>query len=185
MFPEEEVIRRIVEGETELFALLADRYGRAVHALVYRIVGNPEDAEEVTQEVLLKAFAKLADFRGRSSFATWLHRIACNTAVSFARRRHPLTHFDERQLALLPDDAPERLEAWAERQESLGALNRAIARLTPEERALVTLFYYEECTVAECASITATTDANVKVRLHRIRKKLYLMVKTELDENER
>lgn len=55
MFPEEEVIRRIVEGETELFALLADRYGRAVHALVYRIVGNPEDAEEVTQEVLLKA----------------------------------------------------------------------------------------------------------------------------------
>lgn len=105
MFPEEEVIRRIVEGETELFALLADRYGRAVHALVYRIVGNPEDAEEVTQEVLLKAFARLADFRGRSSFATWLHRIACNTAVSFARRRHPLTHFDERQLALLPDDA--------------------------------------------------------------------------------
>lgn len=48
MFPEEEVIRRIVEGETELFALLADRYGQAVHALVYRIVGNPEDAEEVT-----------------------------------------------------------------------------------------------------------------------------------------
>lgn len=87
MFPEEEVIRRIVEGETELFALLADRYGQAVHALVYRIVGNPEDAEEVTQEVLLKAFAKLADFRGRSSFATWLHRIACNTAVSFVRRR--------------------------------------------------------------------------------------------------
>lgn len=111
MFPEEEVIRRIVEGETELFALLADHYGRAVHALVYRIVGNPEDAEEVTQEVLLKAFARLAGFRGRSSFATWLHRIACNTAVSFARRRHPLTHFDERQLALLPDDAPERLEA--------------------------------------------------------------------------
>lgn len=98
---------------------------------------------------------------------------------------HPLTHFDERQLALIPDDAPERLEAWAERQESLGALNRAIARLTPEERALVTLFYYEDCTVAECASITATTEANVKVRLHRIRKKLYLMVKTELDENER
>ena len=84
---EQELIRRIVNGETDLYAILARQYGRVVYTLVSRIVGCAEDAEELAQDVFLKAFRNLHRFNGRSSFPTWLFRIAYNTAVSETRRR--------------------------------------------------------------------------------------------------
>lgn len=83
---EQELIRRIAGGETRLCARLADRYGRAVYTLAARIAGCTEDAEELTQDIFLKAFSSLDRSGGRSSFSTWLYRIAYNTAVSHARR---------------------------------------------------------------------------------------------------
>ncbi len=180
---EQELIRRILHGETALYAELANRYERMIFALVARIVGRREEAEEVTQDVFLKAFRQLGGFAGRSSFQTWLYRIACNTAVSHARRAQPRSlEIDERRLAVLPDKETDRLEEWTAHQERLDALTQAIGRLDPEERALVTLFYYEERSVAECAAISALTESNVKVRLHRIRIKLYLLVTAQSDE---
>lgn len=154
---EQELIRRIAGGETRLCARLVDRYGRAVYTLAARIAGCTEDAEELTQDIFLKAFSSLDRFGGRSSFSTWLYRIAYNTAVSHARRTRPKhCGIDERRLAALPDSEADRLEEWAEKQERLDALNRAVERLDPEERALVTLFYYEDRSVGECAAITGT-----------------------------
>ena len=82
-----ELIRRIVNGETDLYAILARRYGRVVYTLVSRIVGCAEDAEELAQDVFLKAFRNLHRFNGRSSFPTWLFRIAYNTAISSVRKK--------------------------------------------------------------------------------------------------
>ena len=114
-----------------------------------------------------------------------LARIAYNTAVSHARRTRPKhCGIDERRLAALPDSEADRLEEWAEKQERLDALNRAVERLDPEERALVTLFYYEDRSVGECAAITELSEGNVKVRLHRIRKKLYVLVNDEMNGTE-
>ena len=162
---EQELIRRIAGGETRLCARLVDRYGRAVYTLAARIAGCTEDAEELTQDIFLKAFSSLDRFGGRSSFSTWLYRIAYNTAVSHARRTRPKhCGIDERRLAALPDSAVERLD--------------------PEERALVTLFYYEDRSVGECAAITELSEGNVKVRLHRIRKKLYVLVNDEMNGTE-
>ena len=140
---EQELIRRIAGGETRLCARLADRYGRAVYTLAARIAGCTEDAEELTQDIFLKAFSSLDRFGGA-----------------------------------------DRLEEWAEKQERLDALNRAVERLDPEERALVTLFYYEDRSVGECAAITELSEGNVKVRLHRIRKKLYVLVNDEMNGTE-
>lgn len=182
---EQELIRRIVGGETELFARLADRYGHSVYTLAVRIAGSAEEAEELTQDIFLKAFAKLDRFGGRSSFSTWLYRIAYNTAVSHARRRHPqFCGMDERRLASLPDNEADRMEEWTGKQERLDALARAVERLEPGERALVTLFYYEDRPVGACAAITGLSENNVKVRLHRIRKKLYLLVNDEMNGKE-
>ena len=153
---EQELIRRIAGGETRLCARLVDRYGRAVYTLAARIAGYTEDAEELTQDIFLKAFSSLDRFVGRSSFSTWL----------------------------LPDSEADRLEEWAEKQERLDALNRAVERLDPEERALVTLFYYEDRSVGECAAITELSEGNVKVQLHRIRKKLYVLVNDEMNGTE-
>lgn len=178
------LIRRILRGESDLYAQLVDRYAGMIHTLVARVIDRQEEAEEVTQDVFLKAFRQLDGFGGRSSFQTWIYRIACNTALSHARRtrrRNTLSGVDERRLALLPDEEAERLEEWAAHERQLDALTRAVTRLEAEERALVTLFYYEDRPVSECAAITGLTEGNVKVRLHRIRKKLYLMVKDETD----
>ena len=164
-----ELIRRIVNGETDLYAILARRYGRVVYTLVSRIVGCAEDAEELAQDVFLKAFRNLHRFNGRSSFPTWLFRIAYNTAVSETRRRkREWACIDQARLANLPDSEAERMDA-----------------LEPDERALVTLFYYEEYSVSECAGITQMSESNIKVRLHRIRKKLYILVNTQLHGSEK
>ena len=77
------------------------------------------------------------------------------------------------------------MDAWEGRQEYLDALARAVGALEPEERALVTLFYYEEYSVSECAGITQMSESNIKVRLHRIRKKLYILVNTQLHGSEK
>ena len=82
---EQELIRRIAGGETRLCARLVDRYGRAVYTLAARIAGCTEDAEELTQDIFLKAFSSLDRFGGRSSFSTWLYRIAYNTALRHRR----------------------------------------------------------------------------------------------------
>ena len=179
---EHDLIERIAGGDTEAFAVLVDRYAHTVHALVARIVVTAEDAEEVTQDVFLKEFDNLSRFDGRSSLATWIYRIAFNTAVSHARRRRrPTCPIDERRIAAVTDDEAERLEETAERQQALDSLAAAIGALEADERALVTLRYYDDRPVAECAAITGLTEANVKVRLHRIRKKLFVMINTPAD----
>ena len=176
---EHDLIERIADGDIEAFAVLVDRYAHAVHALVARIVVTAEDAEEVTQDVFLKVFDHLPRFDRRSSLATWIYRIACNTAVSHARRRRrPTCPIDKRRIAAVTDDEAERLEETVERQQALDSLAAAIETLEADERALVTLRYYEDRSVAECAEITGLTEANVKVRLHRIRKKLFVRITT-------
>ena len=82
---EQELIRRIAGGETRLCARLVDRYGRAVYTLAARIAGYTEDAEELTQDIFLKAFSSLDRFGGRSSFSTWLYRIAYRTSLVMLR----------------------------------------------------------------------------------------------------
>lgn len=176
---EHDLIERIADGDIEAFAVLVDRYAHAVHTLVARIVVTAEDAEEVTQDVFLKVFDHLPRFDRRSSLATWIYRIACNTAVSHARRRRrPTCPIDERRIAAVTDDEAERLEETVERQQALDSLAAAIETLEADERALVTLRYYEDRSVAKCAEITGLTEANVKVRLHRIRKKLFVRITT-------
>lgn len=180
---EHDLIERIAGGDTEAFAVLVDRYAHTVHALVARIVVTAEDAEEVTQDVFLKVFDHLPRFDGRCSPATWIYRIAFNTAVSHARRRRrPTCPIDERRIAAITDDEAERLEEMVERQQALDKLAAAIEALEADERALVTLRYYDDRSVAECAAITGLTEANVKVRLHRIRKKLYAMITSATNE---
>ncbi len=178
---EKELIKRIAEGETELFTHIAEHYAQAVYTLIVRIVGNNEDAEELTQDVFLRVFENLPYFNFKSSFSTWLYRIAYNCAISFARRkRQPLYPIEENRLRLVGDDDLERMER-AEDEQQIEALARAINKLNAEDRALVTLFYYEERPIAECAEIMAQSQSNIKVRLHRIRKKLYILIQDETE----
>ena len=180
-----ELVSRTLGGDDTAFEYLFNRYRDAIHRLFVQRLGGTNDADDLLQNTFLKAWTNIAYFRAEARLSTWLYRIAYNTAVSHARRTRPKhCGIDERRLAALPDSEADRLEEWAEKQERLDALNRAVERLDPEERALVTLFYYEDRSVGECAAITELSEGNVKVRLHRIRKKLYVLVNDEMNGTE-
>ncbi|MDR0745505.1 MAG: sigma-70 family RNA polymerase sigma factor [Mediterranea sp.] len=182
MKPQDEnlYIKRILDGETELFAHFLDRYSRPVYSLVIQMVSSPEDTEELVQDIFLKAFRALDKFRGNSSFSTWLYRIAYNQAISAARKqKNEYSCMDENAIRHIPDEEAEQFLCLSDNEERILQLAQAIDRLSVEEKALVTLFYYEDKTIDELAIILGLSQANVKVRLHRIRKKLYALMKGE------
>jgi len=173
-------IKRILDGETELFALFLDRYSRPIHSLVIQIVSTAEDAEEVVQDVFLKAFKSLGSYRGDAGFSTWLYRIAYNMALSTTRKRkQEFAWLEDDYINNLPDDVADTVLFPTDDEEKIVRLIQAIELLKPEEKALITLYYYEEKPVEEVAEITKLTPSNVKVKLHRIRKKLYVLLNTD------
>ncbi len=173
------IISSILAGKTERFAYFLDKYGQQVFNLIVRMTNSPEDAEELTQDSFMKAFEYLSSFNGNSSFSTWIYRIAYNTTLSALRKKtNEVLSFDERLWNTVSDtEADEALNS--EDEEQIQRLQEAISRLSPDEQALVSLFYEEDRPIAEIGYILHLTESNVKVKLHRIRKKLYLLMKQE------
>ncbi|MDR2232719.1 MAG: RNA polymerase sigma factor [Tannerella sp.] len=168
-------IAKIQGGETACFAVLLERYSQPVFSLIVKIVGNREDAEELTQDVFLKVFRSLPSFQGNSQFSTWLYRIAYNTAISATRKqRHEWVAIEESMLENVSEDEVNGELEQLEKEEQLRKLERAVEQLLPDERALVSLFYMQEKSIDEIMTITGLSNSNVKTKLHRVRKKLYL-----------
>ena len=171
-------IEKIQAGETECFAALLERYSQSVFSLIVKIVGNREDAEELTQDVFLKVFRSLSSFQGNSLFSTWLYRIAYNAAISATRKkRHEWLSIEESMMEKTPEiEMSDELEQL-DREEQLIRLEKAMSQLLPDERALISLFYMQEKPIDEIVSITRLTTSNVKTKLHRIRKKMLVLMK--------
>ena len=176
---ESHIIKEILNGKTEQYEYFLDRYGQQVFVLVDRIVSCQEDAEELTQDVFLKAFQQLSSFKAESSFSTWIYRRATNVAISAVRKkRNDVLRLDDSVFANLSDtQVDEALED--ESEEQVERLQQAMNQLEADERALITLYYLEEKPLAEVAFILGMTEGNAKVKLHRIRKKLYVLIKNQ------
>jgi len=167
-------IKRILEGETNMFSYFLEKYSSSIYSLIVRIIPSKEDAEELTQDTFLKAFRKLDTFKGDCSFSTWLYRIAYNSAVSETRKRKivfPL--LDEKMLESLSDNEMDTVFEKEDDEELLQKMEKAIDLLNVEEKTLITLFYYEGQPVAEIARVFEQTMDNIKVKLFRVRKKIY------------
>jgi RNA polymerase sigma-70 factor (ECF subfamily) len=172
-------VQRVLAGDTAAFAVLVDRHKDLAFNIALKIVRHREDAEEIAQDAFIKAYQSLRSFKGDSRFSTWLYRIVYNAAISHTRKRqHSFTPIDERVIGETTEDTI--LEDLDQVDENLQSkmVNAAIERLPPDESALVTLFYMEENSVEDISQITGLTISNVKVKLFRIRKKLY----TELQQ---
>ena len=177
-------IERILKGETNLYSHFVNSYSNSIYSLIVRIVLTNEDAEELTQDSFLKAFKKLDSFKGDCSFSTWLFRIAYNTAISATRKRKiEFPMVDEVMMDSVPDEAIDIFFDGDENEIRLQKLEEAITKLNVEEKTLITLFYTENKSVAELARVLDLTPENVKVKLHRVRKKLYVLM-TKGNENE-
>lgn len=179
-------VARAQAGAGEGYAELVRRYQQRIFALILRMVGQREEAEEVTQEVFLSAFRRLADFRGEAGFYTWLYRIAVNAALSHRRKQR---HRDcERAFA----DLTEHHGAWGGdravwvtepassrapdeamiAEEERSALERALAALDPGTRALLLLREWEGLGYEELARVFDTREGTIKSRLFRARAEL-------------
>ena len=170
------IIKEVLGGKSEQFEHILNRYSEYVFNLIAHIIPCKEDAEELTQDVFIKAFRQLSSFKEESCFSTWIYRIATNTALSAARKmKHDTLHLDDAAYSNIPEEIiDEALDNDSEEQ--LQRLSDAIEMLRADERALITLYYMNEKPVAEVASVLGLTASNVKIKLHRIRKKLYLIL---------
>jgi len=170
-------IKRILDGETYLFSLFLERYSRSIHALIVRIIPSKEDAEELTQDTFLKAFRKLDTFKGDCSFSTWLFRIAYNTAVSATRKKKIIFPFiDETMLENVSEELMDTVFEEDDNEYRLKRLEEAITVLNVEEKTLITLYYTDGKSIAEIAGLLEQTTDNVKIKLFRVRKKIYVLM---------
>jgi RNA polymerase sigma-70 factor (ECF subfamily) len=145
--------------------------------MVRRIVVRQEDAEEVYQDVFVKALQGIGNYDSRkASLATWLNRIAYHEALNFVRKRHPnIVYMDEKDMNLKDNETPEE---DAHDSQTIQALENAMEKLPPHEQAIVTMFYYDDMSLADIAYVTGSIPTTVGSQLCRIRKKLYRIIKT-------
>jgi RNA polymerase sigma-70 factor, ECF subfamily len=164
-------------GDGSAFVELSQRHSRRIHRQLYRILGNWEDAEDVLQESLLKAFKNLTQFRGTSSFSTWLTRIAINSALMALRKRRAHSETSYGTLATstgilesweFPDLSPSP-EGLCVRGETKELLRRAISRLPGRVQTVAKLHHAEECSTREISQALGISIAATKSRLFRAR----------------
>ncbi len=158
---ERDAIAACRRGEREAFDVLVARYQRPIYRLCYRYVNSHEDANDLAQEVFLKAWRAIGRFRGDSAFSTWLFRIAVNACLNFRALRRPET----RELPeTLLDPRPGAL-AEVERQDDASRLRAAVSRLPERQRATLILKVFHDLTHDEVAGILGSTVGTVKANL--------------------
>lgn len=178
MESERRLVERVLTGDHAAFRALVERYERLVRHVVRRLLDDPHDAEEVFQDVFVRVYRGLPNFRLDARLSTWIGRIAYNTAARWARRDRVTAHADVSTLDEGIDAArvePVQLATLEERE--LRDLVRAqVARLPPDQRLAVTLYHVDGLSVAEVAEIMETPENTVKSHLFRGRKALKEML---------
>lgn len=169
-----DVIERCKNGDERAWGQLVEATYRDVYSLCLRILGDPHDAAEATQDAYLKAWRGLSSFRGDAMFETWLYRVASNSALSKHRsRRRRQSHEAGVQDDVLTDlPASGSVEATAGARIEVRALEAALARLPEQHRTAVVLRDVYGMSIEEIASQLGISETAAKVRVHRARKKL-------------
>jgi RNA polymerase sigma-70 factor (ECF subfamily) len=177
-----ELVASAIEGAQDAFRELVTRFERPVYSLIARMIQDPATAEDLAQETFVKAYRSLRSYDPSRKLSSWLFKIAHNTTIDHLRRNVPDTvpleappdHEEGRGglAAVLADGSVEDPAAAAERRDMARSLERAIARLRPDYREAVVLFYIEGASYQEICETTGLPLGTVKTNLHRARKEL-------------
>ena len=168
---DEEVVERVLAGETALFEILMRRHNQRIYRIVRGILDDDGEAEDVMQDAYVRAYQHLGQFEGRSTFVTWLTRIAMHEAFARSGRLRRQTSLDADEAfadmtTLASNDNPEKNAAYGELHR---VLETAILSLPPKYRTVMMVRDVEELSTAEAASALEISEEAVKVRLHRAR----------------
>lgn len=152
-------------------------YGPAVYRTIQRIVPCREDAEEVYQDVFVKALNSIERYSPQqASLATWLKSIAYHESLNFVRGKKPtIVYMDDNRLDI---DAMEEPDEAPQNEQTIQQLEQALTELPPHEQTVVSMFYYDEMSLADIAFVIGSNPSTVGSQLSRIRKKLYRIIKT-------
>ena len=171
-------IRLILEGKTNVFAILVERYQDMVYTVAHRMVRNKEEAEEIAQDTFIKAFKVLDTYRGDSKFSTWLYTIVYRKSLDGIKKKKRTRVFElieeisESDIELVHDAL-----SYIQDKERKQIISDSIKKLAEDEAVIVTLYYFEEKSIKEIKEIINLTENNIKIKLYRSRKKLYSILK--------
>lgn len=167
------LVGRCLAGEEGAFGLLLKKYKRPVFSLVYRMVRQREEAEELTSEAFFKAFRALPGFDPAQPFSSWIFKIASNLSIDWLRKRKLETSsLDDEDSAWEVQDERPTAEDALEKKQTMQVVEEAIGRLAPDYRAVVLLRHQEERSYEEIADILGVPLGTVKIRLFRAREEL-------------
>ncbi len=182
-----DIISHVLQGNQNAYAMLVERYQNFVFTIVLRYVKGREDAEEVAQDVFIKAYRSLKDFKGTAKFSTWLYTITTTTCITFLRKKKLEIHsLDSEKLFGIADNIDGGMNAnGIEQKSKVTMVNQAIRLLSPDDAQIITLFYKGEQTLEEIAQIIGIESNAVKVRLHRARTRLKEKIEKHFTEEVR
>lgn len=180
--PDEFYISQTLNGDVNAFAFLVEKYKHMVFTLAIRIIKSREEAEEISQDVFVKSFQKLSNFKGDSKFSTWLYKIAYNTSLDELRRNKK--HVRLENIENINDGDLEKVQdalEFLQEEERKKVIKKALLKLDEVQRSILTLFYFEELPLKEISKIVNLSPDNVKIKLFRSRKKLFSILKNVIE----
>jgi len=180
---DEYLIREILKGDSGSFSQLVEKYHHLAFSLSMKLLNQREDAEEAAQDAFIKAYNSLSSFQNGSTFKTWFFRIVYNTSISRLRtRKNTKVNIDEVKISdsevIATENAVDQLTT-IDRQKYLKI---GLEHLDYQERALLEMYYYDDFSMDEISGISGFTVTNVKVKIHRSRKRLLQELKVVLKD---
>lgn len=171
---DKDIISAVLQGNKQAYAELVNRYQNFVFTVCLRYTSSREDAEEIAQDIFVKAYRCLSDFRGDSKFSTWLYTIVNTSCITFLRKKRLQTHsLDDEKVFAVADNIDGGMRAnQVEQKSKVAMVNQAIQLLSPDDAKIITLFYKGEQSLDEIGEIMGIDPNTVKVKLHRARVRL-------------
>jgi len=176
-------IEAVRKGNVQAFSVLVEKYQKLIYTLALKLLKKPEDAEEMAQDTFIKAFQKLDSYEGKSKFSTWLYSITYNACISELRKRRiEFKSLDDTRITEQDEMKMHDYYREVKKEDQEKYLNLALEKLPEDDQVLVTLYYYENQSMDEISTITGLTVSNIKVKIHRARKKMYEILHEMLHE---
>jgi RNA polymerase sigma factor (sigma-70 family) len=175
-------INLVLDGNTNSFATLVDRYKDLVFTLALKMLNNREEAEEIAQDTFIKVYNSLNKFKGESKFSTWIYKVTYNTCLDALKKKKKqqnvtyIEDFSEHQTKTL-----ENILDSIDEKERNQAIQDCLEELPSDEAFLLTLYYFDDQSIEEIAKIMNSSISNIKVKLFRTRKKLASILKNRLE----
>ena len=182
--PDEYYITQTLNGNVNAYAFLVEKYKHMVFTLSIRIVKNREEAEEISQDVFVKAYTNLKSFKGDSKFSTWIYKIGYYASLDAIKRNKRQINSENIDEVYEADfGVLQNALSYLEEKERKSIIKKSLLKLNEDEQVILTLYYFEEMPLKEISEVVNLSVDNIKVKLFRARKKLVTILEHVIEPN--